>query len=65
MNNPTPTHVLSISAGTATVRLANGDTEHWSLASLPRDVQAGDVVAVQVIDGDLECWIEQVQSVRA
>lgn len=49
--------VLSLEAGRALVRLPDGSEENWSVASLPPEVQPGDVVAVQVINGDMECWI--------
>ena len=53
--------VLDIEDGDALVRLPDTSEEIWSLASLPSGVQAGDTVAVRVVDGDLECWIEPKQ----
>lgn len=50
--------VLDIEDGDALVRLPDTSEEIWSLASLPPGVQQGDTVAVRVVDGDMECWIE-------
>lgn len=49
--------VLAIEDSDALVRLPDTSEDVWRLASLPAGVQPGDVVAVRVIDGDMECWI--------
>lgn len=57
--------MLHESLRTPTTSIEDGDAlvwlpseEIWSLVSLPRGVQLGDTVAVRVVDGDMECWIE-------
>jgi len=49
--------VLAIEDGDALVRLPDTSEDVWRLASLPAGVQAGNVVAVRVVQGDMECWI--------
>ncbi|BDP42603.1 hypothetical protein DAETH_25720 [Deinococcus aetherius] len=50
--------VDAIEGGKARVELADGHTEDWPLASLPRGVREGDVVRLHVEGGDLELEID-------
>ncbi|TDE85045.1 DUF3006 domain-containing protein [Deinococcus sp. S9] len=46
------------------VELPDGSTAHWDLASLPRDIQEGDVVRLHVEHGDLELEIDPAETHR-
>ena len=60
-SGPVPTDRLIVDAiegRYARVEREDGETEDWSLASLPRGVREGDVLRVQVEDGDLTVEID-------
>lgn len=48
----------------ARVELADGTTEDWRLASLPRGVKEGDVVRIHVEGGDVELEIDHAETRR-
>lgn len=48
----------------ARVELPDGTTEDWSLAALPRDVQEGDVIRINVRVGDLELEVDHAETHR-
>lgn len=50
--------VDAIEGRSARVEREDGETEDWSLASLPRGVREGDVLRVRVEDGDLTVEID-------
>ena len=50
--------VLQVIGSDAEVRLPNDEIVQWSLTSLPRDVQVGDLVRITEVDGDFTAEIE-------
>lgn len=48
----------------ARVELPDGTTEDWSLASLPKGVKEGDVLRIEVTEGDFELEIDHAETQR-
>ncbi len=48
----------------ARVELPDGTTEDWALASLPKGVKEGDVIRLEVTNGDLDLEIDQEETSR-
>jgi hypothetical protein len=48
----------------ARVELPDGTTEDWALSSLPQGVQEGDVIRLEVMDGDLDLEIDHAETSR-
>lgn len=46
----------------ARVELPDGSTEVWSLASLPKGVQEGEIVRLTVTGGDLDMEIDHART---
>jgi len=44
--------------------LPDGTTEDWLLASLPRGVKEGDVIRLEIMDGDLDLEIDHAETQR-
>lgn len=48
----------------ARVELPDGTTEDWALSSLPKGVKEGDVIRLEVTDGDLDLEIDHEETRR-
>jgi DnaJ-class molecular chaperone len=48
----------------ARVELPDGTTEDWALSSLPKGVKEGDVIRLEVTDGDLDLEIDHAETKR-
>ncbi len=48
----------------ARVELPDGTTEDWALASLPKGVKEGDVIRLEVTDGELDLEIDHAETKR-
>ena len=46
----------------ARVELPDGTTEDWSLASLPKGVKEGDVLRIEVTEGDFELVLDHAET---